>query len=980
MAGVVTIPAAHGFVEVLADALFAEHGADPLALARVTVFLPTRRSARALREALLRRGGGAALLPRIRPLGDLDEDEDDGADSLPVAAPPAIGALERQLLLAEQVRALPPRAAFGPVSGAQALALAAALARLLDEMQTARVDFTALDRLVPEEFAGHWRETCEFLSIVTAHWPRILAARGAIDPADRRNRVLCALAAEWRRAPPETPVIAAGSTGSVPATADLLATVAKLPRGLVVLPGLDAGLDDASWNALSETHPQYGLKLLLERLEIDRSTVPSWLAPPPPDTPLGARAALIREAMRPDRTVEAWRALDWLDRSAVAGLELVECPDAEAEAEVVALAMRHALETPGRTAALVTTDRGLARRVRAALRRWALDVDDSAGIPLADTPPGVFLRLIVEALARDAAPIPLLAMLKHPLSRGGMNRLEFLNLVRRFERRCLRGPRPAPGFPGLRNALATSWAPEPPPEELAVWFDSLAAAAAPLARALAQDRVMTVDLVAAHREFAEWLATGEDGATDLWAREAGRACRDRLDELAEAATGLPAAAGRDYAATIDAALKGIPIRPARDRHPRLFIRGTLEARLQRADLTVLGGLNEGAWPGEPPADPWLSRPMRRDLGLPAPERLIGLAAHDFAQLAQAPDVLLTRSERVAGAPSVPARWLTRLKAVLDGAGIRLARTPWLAWRRALDRPDSPPAPILSPAPRPPLHARPRELSVTRIEAWMRDPYEIYARSILGLRALDPVDASAAQAEYGSAVHEALRRFAEETPGPLPADALQRLLAIGEAALVESGATAGVLSFWRPRFARTAEWFVAQERVRRAAGVESLVEIDGALAFEAAGGKFRLTARADRLDLGPDGSVTVIDYKIGPPPSEREMLAGFAPQLPLEGAILAAGGFAGLAAAAPVALQYWRLSGGDPAGEIREPKKRSAEALTEDALNGLRGLVDLYDDPETAYLSRPAPKHAPKYSDYEHLARVGEWGSAATEES
>ena len=975
---VAAVPASRPFVETLARGLLAEYGADPAALARVRVLLPTRRAARALREALPRLRGGAMLLPDIRVLGDLDEEEDPGPDEeedlgLDSPAPPAIGALERRLLLAELVRAARPGA-----PGAQAMALAAELARLLDGMQTARVDFAAFDGLVPDDLAEHWRETLEFLAIVIEAWPKILAERGLIDPAARRVRALEALAAEWRRAPPDSPVVAAGSTGSQPAVADLLAAVAGLPRGLVLLPGLDRGIDDASWEALDETHPQFGLKALLERLGVDRRRVPAW---PEAEEEAPPRAALVREIVRPGATVEEWRDLGHVGAAAVDGLEAAACPDARTEAETVALAMRRALERPGRTAALVTADRGLARRVRAELGRWGLEVDDSAGRPLADTEPGVFLRLVVDALARDLAPVPLLALFKHPLSRGGGARADFLRRARQLERACLRGPRPAPGFAGLKAALEGGRT--PPAEDLADWLDRLADDAAPLARALAEPSVALADLVDAHRAFAESLSTGEDDTPAVWTHEAGSACWKLFDDLARAAAELRRPIpGADYAAVLDDALRDprVALRPDRDRHPRLFVWGRLEARLLRADLVVMGGLNEGSWPGEAAADPWLGRHMRARIGLELPERFVGLAAHDFAQLLHAPRVLLTRAATADGTPTVKARWLTRLDAVLQGAGLALEASPWPAWRAALDPADGPPRPVPPPAPRPPAAARPRELSVTRIEAWRRDPYEIYARHILDLRKLDPVDADPAQAEYGSAVHDALARFVAATPGPLPADARARLLAVGCEALAATAAAPSVRAFWRPRFARVADWFLEEERKRRAAGIESRVEIDGKWKFDAPGGPFILTARADRIDLRPGGGVDIVDYKTGAPPSEREILAGYAPQLPLEGAILMHGGFAGLPAAPPESLAHWRLSGGDPAGEIKAPRKTSAAELAEEAEKGLRALVALYDDEETPYPSRPAPRHAPRYSDYEHLARVGEWGAADGDES
>ncbi len=990
MGAVLTIPATANFIDLLAEKLLADAGGDPLALARARVFLPTQRSVWALQEALVRRGG-AVLMPAIHPLGDLDDSDDEEEENTGIAAraaiPPRIEPLERHLLLAELVRrwrrAEPDTRDTAPTPVVGTLRLAAALARLLDEMQIARLDYSAFDTLVPDELAEHWQQTLQFLSIVIEHWPQILAARGLVDPIDRRNGLLERLAAEWRAIPPNTPVIAAGSTGSVPATADLLAVIAELPHGCVVLPGLDTDMDAKSWAALTETHPQFGLKLLLERLGLDRHAVASW-----PGTNIGPRAALAREIMRPDATAEKWRVVSHINAGSIAGLQRAECPDEQAEAEAIAVAIRIALEAPQRTVALVTPDRRLVRRVRAELRRWDIEVDESAGQPMSDTPPGIFLRLVIEAAAENLAPVPLLAMLKHRLCTGGRPSAAFRRNVRAFERTCLRGPRPAPGADGLRQALASAQSrPDRDEfkEELSAWLEKLLAAMAPLTQLLGKDDTPLNQLIAAHLHAAEALSADENGAIGLWRGEAGARCRSWVEEFGKAAESVLeteplGTRGSDYPAIVTDILKRRPFRSRRQNHPRVAIWGVLEARLLRADLLILGGLNEGSWPGNAAVDPWLSRPMRQQIGLPAPERMTGLAAHDFTQLFQAPNVLLTRAVRLEGTPSVPSRWLTRLDAVLEGAGLTLAAPEFVGWVQELDRPDKPPRPAPMPQPRPPINARPRRLSVTGIETWMRDPYAIYARQILRLRRMEDVDADITQADYGAAVHDALHRFLQETPGELPADALPGLLRIGREELSRAQNSPGLWVFWEPRFRRVAEWFVKEEHRRRAAGIIAATEVEGELAFDAPGGEFCLIARADRIDMTPDG-VVIIDYKTGKPPGKREVEAGFAPQLPLEGAILAAGGFSDFAAVAPAKLQYWHLSGrGDPVAKIISPSSVPASELAEQALIGVRGLIARYDDEKTPYPPRPAPAYAPRYSDYEHLARVAEWGAAQSEDT
>ena len=969
-----TIPPGAPFVDALAAGLLDRDGGAPGRLAEGVVLLPTRRACLALREAFLRlSGGGALLLPRMMPLGDVDPDdvEPGAGDALSAVAeeeiPPAIPDLERRLVLTRLI--VKRGGAFARAD--QAVRLAGELARLLDQVQTERLSFDALAGLAPADYAEHWQQTLEFLGIVTAHWPGILAERGQIDPAERRSRTIEALAERWRAAPPDRPVVAAGSTGSIPATADLLAVIAALPRGEVVLPGLDRESDDATWEAIDESHPQFGLKRLLARLGIGRAEVADWplakgVAPPPE-----GRAALLNAALAPAPATGRWHDLKPPPAAALDGFERIDCDGPQEEARVIALRMRQALESPGRTAALVTRDRALARRVAAELLRWDIAIDDSGGQPLADTAPGSFLRLTAALAAGDAAPVPLLAALKHPLAAGGLKPGAFRAQVRALEHKVLRGPRPAPGFAGLARALVSADA----PARLRRWLDRIAKAAEPFAGLLARDAAALADLVDAHLGFAEALAAGdrEDGASRLWRGDAGEAAAAFFTELIESAGALPPLAGRDYPALLDGLIAGRVVRPRYGRHARLHIWGPLEARLQHADVIILGGLNEASWPPDTGADPWLSRPMRADFGLPAPERRIGLSAHDFVQCAAARRVVLTRSRKVEGVPTVPSRWLARLDNLLEGwerAEAFAAAPEWRAWQGLLDRPDDI-RPAGRPAPRPPVAARPRRLSVTRIETWRRDPYSIYARYILGLKPIDPIDADPGAADRGTFIHKALDSFVRAHPETLPDDAYERLLACGREAFGEALDRPGVRAFWWPRFERVAAWFVEVERDRRGGLAAIASEVAGGLKVEGPAGVFTLTAKADRIERRAGGGLVVIDYKTGAAPTGREVASGLAPQLPLEAAIALAGGFARVPAAPVDELVYWRLTGGEPAGEER-PVPGEASDLAADALAGLERLVAAFDDAATPYLAVPDPDAAPRFNDYAHLARLGEW--------
>jgi len=977
---VFTIPPHRPFLDALAAGLQAgpgldPPGLDPLAMSRVTILLPTRRACRALREAFLRASAGRALLlPKMRAVGDIEGDDltGDGFDS--AALPPPMPPLRRQLLLARLVLQWGRQQATAPLLPGQAAMLAAELAAFLDEAQAHDCDLDKLAGIAPADFAEHWQLILQFLTILTEFWPKILAEEGALDPVAHRDAALADLIALWRRAPPSEPVIAAGLTGGLPAITALLGAVAALPQGAVILPGLDPAIDPADWDAIGAdpTHPHHEMAGLLRFLELEPASVRPWPLDSGHPTPASPRAALIGEILRPAATTEKWRHIGKIGAAALAGLTRIDCPGPQEEAGTIALLMREALEIPEKTVALVTPDRDLARRVAGELGRWGIEIDDSAGVALNRSPPGVFLRLVLDAAAAGFAPVPLLALLKHPLT--GLRRAE----ARALERQALRGPRPGPGLAGLRAALGGD----------APAIDALEAAFAPFLAVLEAEVVGLAELVAAHLLAAEALATPytetgdtETGAGRLWQEAAGEAAARFGAELLQAAADFPPMRGSHYPALFETLLARSVVRPNFGKHPRLAIWGLTEARLQHADLHILGGLNEGSWPRQAQSDPWLSRPMRASLGLPPPERQIGIAAHDFAQALGAPEAVLTRAARVEGAPTLPSRWLLRLETVLTAAGLdagALRRDQPVSWQQALDAPRMR-RPVAAPAPCPPLSSRPRKLSVTEIGTWMRDPYAIYASRILGLVKLDPIDADPGAADRGQFIHAALDRFVTEFPGALPEDALPVLERIGEECFGPALSRPGIQAFWWPRFKRVAEWFLAMEALRRPDLEESLSELRGRFTIDGPEGPFTVTGRADRIDRVREGGLVVLDYKTGAVPTAKEIAQGLAPQLPLEAVMLSGGGFEGFELGVTVdRLVYWQLSGGDPAGHERVVAEGEAvAALAAAAYEGLEALIAAFDRVETPYRATPRPEWAPRYSDYVHLARVKEWSAAAS---
>lgn len=993
------------FLDVIARGMAAHSSATGIAVSDMTVLAPTRRAVRALGQAFLRAadsGRGVTYLPAIRAIGDIEADEppfEPGEIALDL--PPAISRSQRRFELAALVHAKAVARGDDP-SPAAALPLADALGLLLDECASeGGADMAAVEALY-ERLPAHLQEVSTFLDIVQQAWPQRLAELGRIDEAARRDALLRMLAARWREHPPAGPVIAAGSTGTHPATAELLAAVAGLPQGCVVLPGLDQDIDAAAWEQVDVQHPQYGLKRLLELIGVERDAPQPW--PGAADAkPARARRRLINEALRPADATADWPGrIEELKREAgpkaiekgLEGLSIIEAADEDEEARAIALAIRETLETPGSTAMLVTPDSGLARRVSVALRRWSVEAESSAGAPLVQTRIGAYLAHLLELAQDPGDPVALAALLKHPLTSLGGDAEENAAAVAVLERTTLRGVRAGRALSDLRAKIARNrtWIETREavsPDALTELVVRIENALEPLS-AMGAAFANTADFAYAHARVAEaFVATkDEPGARFLWAGEDGEAAAQLMRELLSESARMPQLGLDDYARVFAELSQMRAVRPPATPAARVRILGPLEARLQSADLVVMGGLNEGAWPAPPPHDPFLSADMRKAAGLTPAERRYGLAAHDFAQLACAPRVVLTRAGRVEGAPAVASRWLWRLQTLCRGADAvppthHKGEADVAALAALMDRVAARDArPTAPPRPTPPVSARPRRLSVTRIRDWIRDPYALYAREILKLDHLQPLDRPPDARERGTALHDALFEMLNDAPAALGDDFAERLAALSLEKLRALGLDDGALAREAPRMTRAAEWFAEWEAQRRAGGwTPVILEKKGAFTFDAPGGEFTLFAKADRIDQGPTGWA-VLDYKTGTPPTVRQARE-FDPQLFLEGAILAAGGYDGAEAATPVVYGYVKFAGGRTLGDFFELSGKGLEPgfLTSEARGRLVKRVKRFDARETPYPSHPYPKFVKDEGDYDRLARRKEWsGPYAGEEA
>jgi len=961
-------PASAPFLDLIAEAMIAElrRGDDPFALSDALVLLPNRRAATGLIDAFAQRLGGSALLPTIRPLGDPHADEDPdvwGADPIGAEFLPPIDKMQRRLQLASLIRR---REAHenGVDDPVRALALADELGKLLDSAATVeRVDWKKLPTLVEEiDLARHWASSAAFLDIIVTFWPAHLKESGHSDPAEHGASLRRALAKRWKAENPDRPIVIAGSTGSQATTRELMKVVARLPRGVVVLPGVDIDLDDDSWRMVGDQHPQHALKATLAALGIDRRDIPALKFE---DERGRARRVLMREALAP-----AEKTADWLARLAAAGgetfikegaggLHLLEAETEDQEANAIALMLREALETPNGNAAVVTPDAGLARRIEAKLARWGIAPAVSHGSALRETEAGRLIALLCE-LSRDAGePVALAALLKHP--RVTLARDRFALTI--LEHNALRGPRRYDTLEDLAN-----FGERDPDEPIKVWpharvlVDALREALAPLRTVMSQRELTLGAFADALSESAEALTKHE-----AWQGRDGHVAATLLREAVThgAALGLmPAYAAPRVLLKLMAERQVAPAPTASDAPVAIW--GLLEARLQRRDLMILAGLNEGVWPAPVGEDPFLSRVMRAKLGLPSLDARIGLAAHDFAQLANAPKIVLSRALRRDGSPTLASRWLWRLKTLAEGAKVQLQRADtYTAWAKALDEPaEVKPAPRVEP--RPPADKRLRQISVTQVETLIRDPYAVYARRILKLESLDPIGAPAGPAERGIAVHRAIERFGD---GADPAE-LSHLL---DEELRWHGVAPERRAAERERLLVSVNVLIAWFAERRAREAVIYREKYGKLPV----GDVLLTGIADRIEIAP-GHGAILDFKTGSPPSDAQVNSGLSPQLLLEAAMLMAGCIEGVPQATPTELIYWRFGGSKPAVHTVEADGGPVLAA-EKALANLRTLLEKYANPQQPFFSKPRVQFLKPYDEYDLLARRKEWAAERGEE-
>ena len=970
-----SIAAHRGFADALVAGLIPRYREDKFGLARLTLLLPSQRAVRTVTEAFVRASGQGLLLPRMAVVGDLDLDETLGPLLDPIGAgvdiPEAVDPTFRLLRLAEHLAEelgseVPGKAALLR----QAKGLAQGIDRLLVE------GVSIADMLdegvvgIAAELSEHWQASTRLFARVFARWQAELEALGKLDAPERRNRLLDHAAQSWRDRPPVHPVIAAGVTSASPAVAKLLRVVADLPDGGVILPDLDLALDDAVWEALGSaggteggvfergdvvTHPQYHLKLLLNRMGIARDEVEPWhrsgLAPAPPE-----RSRAISNLFLPPEASAAWVSLEAKDRR-LSGVRVMESANPEEEAQAIAVLVREALAEPERRVAVITPDRSLAARVVAHLGRWNIGADDTAGRPLPQTAPGRALLQLAEVVAERVAPVPLLALLGHPLVQAGDGRAAWLERVRQLDL-ALRGPRPGPGLAAVRGKADEFDRRFP---GLATWWSGVEDLLFPL---LSLEGEVPLD-----GALIALCAAGEAlCGQGLWAQADGRCLAQFVERWREAATLAPTMVPfEELPSLLRDAMEEVSVRPPYGGHPRLAIYGLLEARMSRADLVICGGLTEGTWPGNPAPDPLLAPPILRALGIPGADFRIGLSAHDLAAALGAPEVVLSHAQRDAAGPVIPSRFLLRIQAMLGEQLRHETRAVELA-RALADAEAAPPHP--RPHPMPSAEQRRVPIAVTALDRLRGDPYQFYASAILALRSLDPVDADPTPAWKGTAVHDVLKVWHEA--GGRPGE----LVPLAERMFDEMSAHPFMRAMWKPRLIDALLWIEEETDRLAGEGREVLaVERKGEIMVDG----IRIHGRADRIDKLADGTLAVVDYKTGTPPSGKMVAQGYALQLGLIGLIAREGGMKDVAGE-PSRFEYWSLGRNKDKGfgYLKSPIKESArqtglelEEFLPETERFLREAIArwlLGSEPFTARLNPDLPS----YTDYDQLMRLDEW--------
>jgi ATP-dependent helicase/nuclease subunit B len=915
-------------------------------LSKITILLPTRRSCQKLTELLIEQKNGSIMLPKILPMGDVEEDEilpSDFIDDFDLTIPQSFNQTDQLLLLSTL---------FNKLSSVKAIDIAQGLSKLLARLHRDEIDLSKLNYISFGDVPEHVNNLIEYLHVLASKWPDLAKKHNKIDFIQRRNLQLSKRIESWNDHALVYPVIAAGSSGSVKSTSRLLKALAQLPNGYVVLRGVDPSDGEDGLQNIDYYHPLFYLQSFMKEAGVDFNSLKSWS-----DTYYHtSRNKLLKEAMRSVCTVDQWSELSSAQFHDLNNLTIIDCQSQHEEAAVIALKLREILLTT-KTVAVISNDTDLLIKLRSLMEIWDIKLNDSHGVLLTYTPQIAFLKLIIDVVY-DFSPLNLLALLKHQYFCLNRNKSELLDIVYKLEIDYLRGICSFISLEELMNLVKDK---------------SILEVLRDLEKIIKPLKSLTIfsQMLHSHIVIAEQLSSIQA----LWGDNSGGAVSKALNEILNSSKILRESNSQDYWSILSKLLQGKKYYTYQN--SVIDILSPMESRLLHFDVVILAGLNEGVWPGNIAVDPWFNSGIANELGLVPDEYKIGLAAHDFYCLAHMPEILLTRSNKIGGSPTTPSRWLVRLEALLKKIDkldqVKPQKHKLQYWAEQLFLPKEY-NDYIPEAPKPPFELRSKELSVTQVEKLMRDPYSFYAAKILKLKPLDPIDKDPDQRDFGNFIHSVIDEFNKLFVGLSPDQYLSTLLSLAQKNIKHISTRPIIQRIWLPRFAEIAKWLVEFEIIRRKSPTNKIhSEIKGKFIFDTKYGPVAITAKADRIE-SDNGLVSIMDFKTGIVPTSIDILTGHSPQLTLEALIAEQGGFTDLDVGQRLIVEeliYAQLASGSKLGNL-SIIKHDISKLIQAANSGVKQLVEIYLDENTAYIICPSYKHRPSYNEYEHLERIDEW--------
>ncbi len=981
-----TVPFDQDFCDATVAAVTDWVGGDIFALGDAILLLPNNRAIKAITEAFIRKAAPGLLLPRMAAIGDLNLDDSLG----PIIDPldfddselilPAIDPLERLIILAELI-SLQKLSRGMAISATESIRMARLLAATIDELNAEKIAFRDFPTLHNDhDLAKHWQNAYGDLLTIWPKYLKVLEERKLQDTSNRRNQLLGRFANKISSGMITARIFAVGISTSAPAITAVLRAVALQTRNAVILPSIDLMMSKIDWNNLlpddsdderltsairHEAHPQFHLKLLLDRMGFQRSEI-SQLA-------INSKAShsSIQDIFCVPQQSAIWMQLPKA-RKKMPNLRQLIAEDSAEEAVAIAILVRKALETKGCRIAIVTPDRELALRVSTQLKRWGIDANDTAGSALLKTANGTLFKAVILAIADGFAPNRLLAILQHPLIHNGEGRLDWLKKIRQLDL-VLRGPIMGRGLSAIGMHIDIAIADERRKNkdklaELKNWWDHVVAQLTPLERAGDDGLAILFPLIS---QILSDMTHGQ-----IWIGANGRQLSSVIENISNTQiANLANQNAASLASLLDALFEGQIVRPAYGGHPRVAIYGLLEARLQQADVIICAGLNEGSWPQLAQPDPWLAPHLRRQLNLSGMDRNIGLAAHDLASFMGADEMIISRAKRDRDGPTVTSRFLLRLQAYL---GDQLCEeTEALHLARKIDVGESEPL-AERPVPKPSKEQRDIKLSVTDFDKLKSDPFAIYARKILLLEPLDPIDAEPTAAWRGTVIHDLLEQWSkQDNCDPT------KLVPRAEAYLRNPAFHPMLGTLWQPRIIKALQW-VADETDQLLKDFGRKPALTEAKANMQLVG-ISISGRVDRIDRNANNEFAIIDYKSGGVPKKKQIFFGFALQLGLLGLMLRDGHFkdsAGQVVAGDAkSFEYWTMqkrSGTSLFGNIVKATvdaPKDGKILTNDFVEFARShavaAIERWILGDEAYTAKLHPEY-PNYQDYDHLMRLAEW--------